>query len=248
MKNLLHIPGYILAFFRAIFAFVTIAIYVLVYIITIPIFGNTHERGFKLRRKWIALGMKIFGIRLINKGVPLDQPALYVSNHLSFTDPIATCKFIDAFVIAKAEVGNIPLLSKGAEMTGVIYVDRGSKSSRSNTRKALVDTLASGKNVLVYPEGTVSQNSIILPYKAGAFREAFANDIPIVPIAIAYGAEKDIWNNTGLVGHFFKQLSYWRTEITQEIGTPITGVDGDDIALKANAWTKDIISQYRKLN
>lgn len=217
----------------------------LIYILSIPIFGNTQERAFKLRRKWITLGMIIFGIKLTHKGQPLDQPALYVSNHLSFTDPIATCKYVDAYVIAKAEVGNIPLLSKGVEMTGVIYVDRGSKSSRSNTRKALVDTLTSGKNVLVYPEGTVSENSIILPYKAGAFREAVANGIPIVPIAISYGAEKDIWNNTGLVAHFFKQLSYWRTEINQEFGAPITGDSGDDIALKANAWTLEKISPYR---
>ena len=245
MKTILRIPGYILAFFRAIIAFLCIAIFVFAYVITIPIFGNTQERAFKLRRMWIALGMKIFGIKLTHTGEPLNQPALYVSNHLSFTDPIATCKYVDAFVIAKAEVGNIPLLSKGVEMTGVIYVDRGSKSSRSNTRKALVDTLTSGKNVLVYPEGTVSQDSIILPYKSGAFREAFANDIPIVPIAIAYGAEKDVWKNTGLVSHFFKQLSYWRTEIIHEIGAPITGADGDEIAQKANAWTREKISSYR---
>lgn len=235
----MRIPGYILAFIRAVLAFVSILLFVSVYLITIPIFGNNQERAFKLRRNWIRWGMWLFGIKIKNTGSPIDETALYVSNHLSFTDPIATCLHLNAFVIAKAEVANIPFLSKGAELTGVIYVKRDSKESRSNTRKALVDTLKSGKNILVYPEGTVSQDSLILPYKTGAFREAVANGFPIVPIMISYRDQKDRWpKNTGIVAHFFNQLSYYRTVITHEFGEPIRGKDGEAVAMQAYEWTE----------
>lgn len=240
VKTLLRIPGYCLALIRAIFAFVSILLFVSVYLITIPIFGNNQERAFKLRRSWIRWGMWLFGIKIENTGKPIEETALYVSNHLSFTDPIATCLNLNAFVIAKAEVANIPFLSKGAELTGVIYVKRDSKESRSNTRKALVDTLKSGKNILVYPEGTVSQDSLILPYKTGAFREAVSHGFPIVPIAIQYRDEKDRWaKNTGIVAHFFNQLSYFKTVITHEFGAPIRGTDGEEVAKVAYEWTKD---------
>lgn len=245
MNKILRFPGYCLAGLRAFIAFLTILISVIGYVITIPILGNNQDRAFSLRRNWIKFGIKLFGIKLTHIGQPHDQPALYVSNHLSFTDPVATCLYLDAFVIAKAEVSNIPILSRGAELTGVIYVKRESKTSRGDTRKALIDTLQSGKNVLVYPEGTVSQNVTILPYKQGAFREAVANGIPVVPIAINYRDQKDIWNNTGLVAHFFKQLSYWRTHIVHEIGQPIEGSDGEEVALIAHDWTKDRLLRWR---
>jgi len=245
VKTLLRIPGYFLAFIRAIFAFFTILLYVGVYLVTIPLFGNTQERAFNLRRNWIKLGMWLFGIKVKHIGQPINQAALYVSNHLSFTDPIATCLYLDAFVIAKAEVANIPFLSRGAELTGVIYVKRESKTSRSNTRKALVDTLNSGKNILVYPEGTVSQDSLILPYKTGAFREAITNGHPVVPIAISYRDNKDRWQkNTGIIKHFFTQLSYLKTVITQEIGDPITGTDGKLVAQQAQDWTQSKLIEW----
>jgi len=245
VKTLLRIPGYFLALIRAIFAFFTILLYVTVYLVTIPLFGNTQERAFNLRRNWIKLGMRLFGIQVKHIGQPINKAALYVSNHLSFTDPIATCLHLNAFVIAKAEVANIPFLSKGAELTGVIYVKRESKTSRSNTRKALVDTLNSGKNILVYPEGTVSQDSLILPYKTGAFREAITNGHPVVPIAIYYRDNKDRWQkNTGIIKHFFTQLSYLKTVITHEIGDPITGTDGKLVAQRAHDWTQSKLIEW----
>lgn len=246
MKSLLRIPGYLLAILRALVAFPSILLFLLVYAITTPIYGHTPDRSFKLRRSWIKFGVKLFGIKLNNIGGPIDKPALYVSNHLSFTDPIATCLHLDAYVIAKAEVASIPILSRGAELTGIIYVKRDSKASRSNTRKALVETLTGGQNVLVYPEGTVSQDEIVLPYKAGAFREAIAHGIPIVPIAISYRDRKDIWSNTSLVTHFFKQLSYWNTVITQEFGEPLVGNDGKVVAELAYAWTMQKLLHWKE--
>ena len=237
MKALIRIPGYLLAAVRAILAFTSIFLFVGLYIITIPILGNTPVRAFRLRRSWIKWGMLLFGIKIKNIGNPIDGTALYVSNHLSFTDPIATCLYLNAYVIAKAEVANIPFLSKGAELTGVIYVKRESKESRSNTRQALIDTLNSGKNILVYPEGTVSQDVTLLPYKTGAFKGAIANGYPVVPITIRYRDQKDIWNNTGIVAHFFKQLSHWRTVIIHEFGEPLTGDDGAAVAKMAYDWT-----------
>ncbi len=249
MKSIVSIPGYLLAAIRAILAFTSIVLFIGVYLITIPILGNSQQRAFRLRRNWIKWGMLLFGIRITNIGKPIDGTALYVSNHLSFIDPVATCYYLDAFVIAKAEVSNIPFLSKGAELTGVIYVKRESKESRSNTRQALIDTLNSGKNILVYPEGTVSQDVTLLPYKTGAFKGAISNGYPVVPIAIRYGATKDIWNNTSLVAHFFKQLSHWRTEIIHEFGKPLTGDDGDAVAKMAYDWTLEKLqTDWKTLN
>ncbi len=242
--TLLSLPRYILAFVRGLLAFTSILLFLIVYTITIPIFGNSDTRKFKLRRAWLKFGIPLFGMRIEHRGTPIGVPALYVCNHRSLSDPMATCLYLDAYVIAKAEVGNIPILSKGAELTGIIYVKRENKDSRNAVREKTIETIQSGKNVLVYPEGTVSGNEKILPYRFGTFIEAAKHGIPIVPIAIEYRRKKNIWIKIGLIAHFFKQFSYWRTDMLHVIGKPITGVSGEEAAKIAEEWTLSVMKDY----
>lgn len=239
--------GFLLALVRALYAFISMGLMLLVYVVTIPILGNSSARSFRLRRTWIRWAMPVFGMKMHHHGKPIDEPALYVSNHKTFTDPMATCRFLNAFVIAKSEVGNIPILSQGAEITGVIFVKRENKESRSSVRQTAIDTILSGENVLVYPEGTTTGANELRPYRYGMFVEAAERNIPIVPISIGYTKDKDHWTGGNIVGQFFKQFSYPRTEIYHTIGKPLRGIDGKDAAILARDWTIDqleIIKSY----
>jgi len=183
------------------------------------------------------------GVRYKLEGDIPEAPVLYVSNHRGFIDPVIIASHVDACVIAKAEVADLPLISKGATMTGIIYVKRDSKDSRSATRVAMVSQLDQGQNVLVFPEGTTNKEKHVISYKVGTFIEAAKKNIPVVPIVLEYKDEKDLWYKRSLLGQHFRQFGHLFTHARMKIGKPITHEDGIAIAKEVEAWTNHHIDQ-----
>ena len=156
------------------------------------------------------------------------------------------CAYLDAYVIAKAEIASYPIINKGAETTGILWVKRDSLKSRSATREKLVETLLNGYNVLVYPEGTVGVSPETLKFSKGTFAEAVKNNIPIVPIALEYRDTKDLWQATSFLLHYFNQFAAWRTEIKMSFGPAMTAVDGLQLSLDAHAWINQELKEMQK--
>lgn len=206
------------------------------YVITLLWKKHSTKRAFNLRRKWVKHAQHILGIQVVVKGTAPHETCLYVCNHRSFSDPVIICLYVDAFVIAKAEVQNIPLLRKGAELTGIIYVKREDKNSRSATREMLVETILAGENVMVYPEGTVSAGKQTLPFKSGTFLEAAKHKIPVVPVALEYRDEVDLWEKRSLISQYLRQFGKAKTECKMEIGPKMQHEDGIVLKSMAQDW------------
>jgi len=181
------------------------------------------------------------GIKCDVKGEQSQNAALYVSNHRSLSDPLVSLAYLDAYVIAKAEVGQIPVLAQGAKLTGILYVKRENKDSRSAVRQMMIDTLQNGFNVLVYPEGTVNTDKQIMKYKHGTFNEAAKHGIPVVPIAVEYRDKKDLWFNRSMMQHFFHQFGRLRTHCKMVIGPEFSNSDGDVLREQVEDWTMKTI-------
>ena len=121
-------PIYILiALLRAIILVVSLIIVLPIYLLVTLFLENTPKRAFWVRRQWVKFALVVLGISIELSGKAPSHHALYVCNHRSFADPLIFAHYIDAYVIAKAEVASIPLISKGAEMTGLIYIKREDK-------------------------------------------------------------------------------------------------------------------------
>ncbi len=225
---------YILGTIRALLLLLLMAIMLFLYFISIPIFGNKPERAFRLRRNYIKGVFIIMNIRFELKGLENrpDAPALYISNHRSFSDPFYLCRYIDAYVIAKAELGDIPLVSQGIRTTGIIFVKREVQSSRSATRQAMVDIVNHGYNVAVYPEGKTSDEQTTLPFKPGTFEEAVELDIPVVPVVLEYMHSRALWVEGGIGTQFYRQFGYWSNPAKMSILPPMKGTNGIDLMNK----------------
>lgn len=240
------LTGKIRASIRGIILLLTIVSFMLSYLISLLFRKRTKATDFALRRDWVSMAAKVMGIKYTVKGKAHNAPALYVSNHRSFSDPLVSTMFIDAFVIAKAEVAGYPVINKGAEMTGVLYVKRENKDSRTAARQALVDTILAGNNVMVYPEGTVSTNKKVIPYKHGTFKEAAKHNIPVVPIAIEYKDEVDMWPQGSFIKQFFKQFSKGNTYVKMTIGPVFQNTDGSTLREDVEAWTNASLAEMQK--
>jgi len=178
----------------------------------------------------------VLNIKVQLQGKVAEGAALYVCNHRSFLDPAVISKYLDAFVIAKAEIADYPIINKGAEVTGVIWVRRDSQDSRVATRKAYVDTLQAGYNVLVYPEGTVSIEPTSLDFKKGTFHEAAKHGFKVVPVAIEYRDKKDLWSIASLLKYYIQQCSTWSTHVKLHFGEPLSAADGAELHDQAYQW------------
>lgn len=222
-------------------------IWMLAYSLTLIFTNHTPERAFRLRRNWLKyMCHPILNMRVIVEGKPHDKPALYVCNHRSFADPLAILPYLDSYVIAKAEVASYPIINKGAELTGVLYVKREDSHSRNAVRDKMVKTIQKGYNVLVFPEGTVSFHSFPMPFRAGSFNEAARAQIGVVPMSIEFKDKRDLW----LFPHFLKQyiVSYakWKTEVKVSFGEIMYDGDGDTLRKNAQTWVTSTMEAQRR--
>lgn len=234
---MIRIFGYIWAVVKALCIILTMLLWLFYYALTTPILGDSTRRAFALRRHWLKyIGVPFLNIHIEVKGQPIEGAALYVCNHRSFADPIVLCRYLDAFVIAKAEVASYPVINWGAKKTGVLYVKRENKDSRNAVREKMVETIKSGHNVLVYPEGTIGLHRHTLPFKTGTFLEAADNGLKIVPVAIEYMHDSDLWRHHNFLVQFVTQFSKWRLNVKLHFGEVLESADG--------TWLKDQSEQW----
>lgn len=229
---------------RIILLVLPMAIFLLIYLfLTKLFFKDTVDRAFKLRRLYVKYACFIMGIIVKKEGDAKTKPAVYVCNHRSLSDPIVTSIFLDAFIIAKAEVESIPLLATGAKVTGILFVKRENKDSRSAVREKMKETLLSGQNILVYPEGTVNAAKEPLEYRPGTFITACNENIPVVPIVLEYKHQKDLWENRKMIPHFFHQFGWPLTFCKTAFGPPMTAEDPMELKAKVEQWSMDKINE-----
>ena len=184
--------------------------------------GKTIERSFAHRRRWARWSMRIIGVQLEEISGSLDtSSALIISNHRTLIDPVIQAAFIDAYIIAKAEVSKLPVISKGAQMTGIIFVKRERLRSRVAAREKTKEVLLSGKNVLVYAEGTTGTDRKTEPFKPGTFSIAAEYGLPVIPVAIEYADKKDYWFDNSMKSQIIGQIGTLRTRVKLRIGEPI---------------------------
>ena len=119
--------------------------------------------------------------------LPLDPrlPYIIVANHESFADMLLlTLLPWEMKWFSKIEIMWIPIL--GWAMWGArdIGVKRGRSASARIAMAACRERLARHVSVIIFPEGTRSPTSEMLPFKDGAFRLAVETGVPILPLAI----------------------------------------------------------------
>jgi 1-acyl-sn-glycerol-3-phosphate acyltransferase len=118
---------------------------------------------------------------------PADgRPVIFVSNHSSWLDIPVLGGQLDACFIAKDDVAKWPVVRTIARLGRSVFVSR-SRGSTGRERDSMVDRLAEGDNLILFPEGTTSDGSRVLPFRSAFFAIADASARPILqPISVVY--------------------------------------------------------------
>ncbi len=234
------------AYGRIILFLVTISFYIGWCIINKLIYRDFLKHNKRVRSKWIAVAVRILGIEAQIKGdLPnAGQVHLVISNHRSFSDPLIMLHYLDAFPLAKAEVNSYPFIGFGARITGVLFVARESMRSRKGALNAIRETLASGQNVLVYPEGTTGIAGTTRNFKRGSFEVAHQLELPILPVAIEYENTAHHWENRSLWEQYLLQFGERRCRCKITIADFLPAEGADYGATK----TRELIDSYLEIS
>jgi lyso-ornithine lipid O-acyltransferase len=209
--------------------------------------GDYIKLGLWVRRLWARRSLRVLGVEIERTGnLPNNGPCIIAGNHRSYLDPIVALKEIEAFPVAKAEVGSWPIIGYAARSTGIMYVKRDSRDSRAATLDEMEKTLKEGHSVLVYPEGTTHTDPVTRRFKPGAFRLAAALGVPIVPVVIEYENEEDAWYGADtFVPHFVRTFGREKTRVKIRYGEPIVSDDSAVLIAEAKKWIDENMLKLR---
>lgn len=144
----------------------------------------------RVMRIWARLFLLVTGTRVTVEGAERIDPAgsyVFVGNHSSNLDiPVIMGKLpVSIRFLAKKEMFKVPVLGGAMRAIRMVETDRrlGPTAHRA-INEQVTAVVTEGLSLMIFPEGTRSENHEMLPFKKGAFRIAVDNDMPVVPVTI----------------------------------------------------------------
>lgn len=139
-------------------------------------------------RLWGIMGLKLAGVQVTVSGgeyVP-SGPVIFMSNHQSGFDILAFLAAMPRPInwIAKKELFDIPVFGTSMRRGGYIPLDRGDGRKALKSMDDAADAIRQGKSVVMFPEGTRTQDGALLPFKRGGFILARKAAVPVIPVTI----------------------------------------------------------------
>lgn len=136
-------------------------------------------------RWWHKRLCQILNLDVRVHGRPVQTPALWVSNHISWMDIPVLGSLFHLYFLSKAEVADWPLLGSLAKSAGTLFIRRGSGDA-GKVSSDLAGHLAGGRSVLFFPEGTTTDGHALKRFFHKLFGAAVDADCQIQPVLICY--------------------------------------------------------------
>lgn len=148
--------------------------------------GNTvHYIG----KFWSLLNIFLSGTRLTIRGkekINTNLTHIIMSNHQSLFDVWALIGKIPLQIrwIVKAEIRKIPIFGYTLERMGHIYVDRKKRAAAYSSLETAAGKIKNGTSVIIFPEGTRSNDGHLLKFRMGGIIMALKSGVPILPVTV----------------------------------------------------------------
>lgn len=142
--------------------------------------------------------LRAFSVRVTQSGTPpaAGEPALVLSNHVSWLDIIALGSLRPLSFVAKSEIAGWPVVGGLAKLQRTVFIDRSRRAATASVNETVAARLSAGDLIVLFAEGTTGDGNRVLPFRSslvGAARAALQADgatgverIRLQPLALTY--------------------------------------------------------------
>ncbi|EPG41700.1 lysophospholipid acyltransferase family protein [Acinetobacter colistiniresistens] len=147
---------------------------------------------------------EVFNIEVQVHGTIPREPALWVSNHVSWLDVAVLGSGARIFFLAKAEVEKWPIVGNLAKGGGTLFIKRGSGDS-VRIREQIAEFLKQDIPVLFFPEATTTDGSKVKKVHGRLLGAAIEAQRPVQICVICYVNQQ---GQLDLVAPFIGEMSF----------------------------------------
>lgn len=106
-----------------------------------------------------------------------ERPVIYISNHSTWLDVLVLGKLLPSVFVAKGDIENWPVMGLVSKIGRTIFVSR-QRSTTGRERDLMIRRMVEGDNLVLFPEGTSSDGSRVLPFMSAFFAIAKLPRLP----------------------------------------------------------------------
>ncbi len=143
---------------------------------------------------------KWFGVRLRVHG-EIPRAGLIVSNHVSYLDIVALSSVAACAFVSKKEVARWPVFGLYARLGATVFVDRERRGAVAEVADEMRTRLDAGVPLTLFPEGTSTDGSDVLPFRSSLFEPVVELGCPVTACALRYSLAG---------GSVADEIAYWR--------------------------------------
>ncbi len=141
---------------------------------------------WKISCALLGMELRVIGQSADDNPAFAGRPVIFVSNHSSWLDIPALGTVLKASFVAKGAVENWPLIGSMAKFARTVFVSR-TRSGTGRERDEMGARLDRGDNLILFPEGTSSDGTRVLPFRSTFFAVAPGAKAPLFqPVSIVY--------------------------------------------------------------
>jgi 1-acyl-sn-glycerol-3-phosphate acyltransferase len=170
---------------------------------------DAHARRARVRA-WSRRLLHLLNIDIRMSGTLAHPNVVVVANHVSWLDIFALHAVGPVRFIAKSEIARWPVLGRLVRGVGTLFIERSRRRDTHRVNREVANALAEGDIVAVFPEGTVTDGTTLLPFKGSLLQPIIDAAGQVQPVAIRYrtrageASAATAYNDTHFLG------SLWR--------------------------------------
>lgn len=175
---------------------------------------------FYVAKPWARVILWLSRVKVLPRGCEhVDDriPRIYMTNHQSYFDILGLLAYlpVDFKFLMKQELMKIPLFGFAMKRAGYIGIERNDPRKAVKSMQCAAERIRNGVSVLIFPEGTRSEDGRLQDFKRGGFKLALKSRCDIIPVVIQGSS------------HIMPKGSFTirRGQFTLSIGKPILVAD-----------------------
>jgi 1-acyl-sn-glycerol-3-phosphate acyltransferase len=151
-------------------------------------FGKaSHAQRAQHIADWSRGLLKLLNVSVKIQGQPQTSgPLLVVLNHISWLDILVMLAAQPVCFVSKSEVKHWPVIGWLATNAGTLYIERTSRRDAMRVVHQVAENLYGGRIIAVFPEGTTSDGTAVLPFHGNLLQAAISARSPVQPVALQF--------------------------------------------------------------